>query len=48
MTVLLFQLLACPVCAQTGPSRVAWLLPLMVAVPYLVAAGVVRAIRRVE
>lgn len=42
------QLLACPVCAQAGPSRVAWLLPLMIAIPYLVTAVIVRTVRRLE
>lgn len=41
-------LLACPVCAQTGPSRVAALLPLMFTVPYLVAAVIARVVRRLE
>jgi hypothetical protein len=42
------QLLACPMCAQATPSRALWLLPLMIAVPYLVAAVIVRTVRRLE
>ena len=46
MTMLWFQLLACPMCAQAQPSKVAWLLPFMFAVPYVVSAVVIRFVRR--
>jgi len=42
------SLLACPVCAEAAPSRVAWLLPLMIAIPYLVSAVIARTVRRLE
>jgi hypothetical protein len=40
------RLLACPMCAQATPSRVGWLLPLLLLVPYLVALVVIRSVRR--
>lgn len=46
MNALWLQLLACPMCLQGQPSRVAWLLPIMFAVPYVVSAVVLRCVRR--
>jgi hypothetical protein len=46
MNALWLQLLACPMCAQGQPSKVAWLLPFMFAVPYVVSAVVIRIARR--
>jgi hypothetical protein len=48
MTALGFWLLACPMCAAAGPSRVVLLLPVMFAAPYLVSAVVIRFVRRLE
>ena len=48
MTSLWLQLLACPMCAAAGPSRVAWVLPVMFIIPYVVAAVVIRFVRRLE
>jgi hypothetical protein len=45
---LLPLLWACPMCAQAGSSRVAVLLPVMFAVPYLVSAVILRIVRRLE
>ncbi len=46
MTSLFLQLVACPMCAQAQASRVAWLLPFMLAVPWVVSAVVIRYVRR--
>ena len=46
MTALWFQLLACPMCAQAQESRVWWLLPFIIGVPYVVSAVVIRFVRR--
>jgi hypothetical protein len=48
MMSLWLQLLACPMCAAAGPSRVVWLLPVMFVAPYLVSAVVIRTVRRLE
>jgi len=48
VSALSLALWACPMCAQAGPSRVAVLLPMMFAVPYLVSAVIVRFVRRLE
>ncbi len=46
MTLLCLQLLACPMCAEAQASRIAWLLPFMLAVPWVVSAVVIRFVRR--
>jgi hypothetical protein len=46
MSALWLQLLACATCAQAQPSRTAWLLPFIFAVPYVIAAVVIRVVRR--
>jgi len=46
VTAVFLQLLACPMCAQAQASRVAWLLPFMLAVPWVVSAVVIRYVRR--
>jgi hypothetical protein len=46
MNALVLQLLACPMCAQAQSSKSVWLLPFMFAVPYVVAAVIIRIVRR--
>jgi hypothetical protein len=46
MSAACLQLLACATCAQGQSSKAMWLLPFMFAVPYVVAAVVIRIVRR--
>ena len=41
-------LLGCPTCAQSLPTQVWMLVPLMMLAPYLIALAVLRVVRGVE